>query len=59
MLVLQVDGEACPFLVPEEAPCAAADYEAAVKELVKAELPTRTISALSVLAEPVTTYWRN
>jgi dipeptidyl aminopeptidase/acylaminoacyl peptidase len=36
MLVLQVRGEACPFGVPEEAPCAAADYEAATNELVKA-----------------------
>lgn len=36
MLVLQVRGDACPFGVPEEAPCNAANYEAAVNELVKA-----------------------
>lgn len=36
MLVLQVRGEACPFDVPEEAPCIVADYEAAANELVKA-----------------------
>jgi dipeptidyl aminopeptidase/acylaminoacyl peptidase len=36
MLVLQVRGEACPVNVPEEAPCNAADYEAAANALVKA-----------------------
>jgi hypothetical protein len=36
MLVLQVRGEACPFVVPEEAPCIVADYEAAANELIKA-----------------------
>jgi hypothetical protein len=38
MLVLQVRGEACPFGVPEEARCNAADYETAANELVKAGL---------------------
>jgi hypothetical protein len=39
MLVLQVRGDACSNDItntPEEAPCAAANYEAAAKELVKA-----------------------
>jgi dipeptidyl aminopeptidase/acylaminoacyl peptidase len=36
MLVLQVRGDACPVNTPEEAPCAAANYEAAANELVKA-----------------------
>jgi Prolyl oligopeptidase family len=36
MLVLQVRGDSCPFNVPEEAQCAAANYEAAANELVKA-----------------------
>ena len=38
ILVLQVRGEACPFGVPEEAPCIVADYEAAANELIKAGL---------------------
>jgi dipeptidyl aminopeptidase/acylaminoacyl peptidase len=38
MLVLQIRGEACPFDVPEEAPCIVADYEAAANELIKAGL---------------------
>jgi hypothetical protein len=36
MLVLQVRGDACPFGVPEEASCNAANYEAAANELVNA-----------------------
>jgi dipeptidyl aminopeptidase/acylaminoacyl peptidase len=41
MLVLQVRGEACTFGVPEEASCSAANYEAAVNELVKAGIADR------------------
>jgi dipeptidyl aminopeptidase/acylaminoacyl peptidase len=36
MLVLQARGEACPWGTPEEGPCAAENYEAAAKELIKA-----------------------
>jgi dipeptidyl aminopeptidase/acylaminoacyl peptidase len=41
MLVLQVRGDACPndaISTPQEAPCAAANYEAAANELIKAGL---------------------